>query len=76
VHEDWRDRLLANVADRLIAIFFHDEFDQHDPDELKHLRGSTMRRLFDLLYSAVLRLRSPQRTICSSTSRSLSSTKA
>jgi hypothetical protein len=55
MNKDWRDRLLANVADPLIASFFHDEYDQYNPDERKHLRGSTMRRLFDLLYSPVLR---------------------
>jgi hypothetical protein len=55
VNKDWRDRLLANVSDPLIASFFHDEYDQYNPDERKHLRGSTMRRLFDLLYSPVLR---------------------
>jgi hypothetical protein len=47
VNQDWRDRLLANVADPLVASFFHDASDQYNPDERKHLRGSTMRRLFD-----------------------------
>jgi hypothetical protein len=55
VNTDGRDRLLANVSDPLIASFFHDEYDQYNPDERKHLHGSTMRRLFDLLYSPVLR---------------------
>jgi hypothetical protein len=55
VNSDGRDRLLANVSDPLIASFFHDEYDQYSPDERKHLRGSTMRRLFHLLYSPVLR---------------------
>jgi len=32
-----------------------DEYDNYNPDERKHLRGSTMRRLFDFLYSPVLR---------------------
>jgi hypothetical protein len=54
-NKDWRDRLLTNVDDPLIGSFFHDEYDQYNPDERKHLRGSTLRRLFDLLYSPVLR---------------------
>ncbi len=55
VNKHWRDRLLANVSVPLIVSFFHDEYDQYNPDERKHLRGSTMRRLFDLLYSPVPR---------------------
>jgi hypothetical protein len=30
VNKDWRDRLLANVADPLIGSFFHDEYDQYN----------------------------------------------
>ena len=55
MNKDWRDRLIANVSDPLIASFFHDEYDQYNPDEREHLCGSPMRRLFDLLYSPVLR---------------------
>jgi hypothetical protein len=55
VNKDWRDRFSANVADPLIASFFRDEYDQYNPDERRHLRGSIMRWLFHLLYSLVLR---------------------
>ncbi len=53
--KDWRDRLLTRVDDRMIRSFFHDEFDQWDNRLRDTLEGSTMRRLFLLLYNPVLR---------------------
>jgi hypothetical protein len=55
LNKDYRDRLLANVSDELIASFFHHEYDQWDSRERMNLHGSTMRRLFLLLYSPTLR---------------------
>ncbi len=51
----YRDRLLANVPDELIVGFFRDEYDKWDSRERWNLQGSTMRRLFLLLYSPTLR---------------------
>ena len=53
--KEWRDDLLHRVPDRMIQSFFHDEFDQWDTRLRDTLEGSTMRRLFLLLYNPVLR---------------------
>jgi hypothetical protein len=50
-----RDRLLAQVADPLIHDFFHGEFEAYDKGERMTLLGSTLRRLFLLLYAPVVR---------------------
>jgi hypothetical protein len=50
-----RDRLLERVPDPLVTSFFHEEYDRWDERERVTLRGSTMRRLFLLLYSPILR---------------------
>ena len=51
----WRDQLLRQVADPLIHAYFQDEFDAYDRGERMHLLGSTLRRLFLLLYAPVVR---------------------
>ncbi len=51
----FRDGLLENVADELVTSFFRDEYDRWDARERMSLQGSTMRRLFLLLYSPTLR---------------------
>jgi hypothetical protein len=51
----WRDHLLTGLADDLVVSVFRDELDRLDPRERQHLAGSTLRRLFLLLYSPVLR---------------------
>ncbi len=53
--KEWRDGLLQRVPDRMIQSFFHDEFDQWDTKLRDTLEGSTLRRLFLLLYNPVLR---------------------
>ena len=50
-----RDGLLRQVADPLIHAYFQDEFDAYDRGERMHLLGSTLRRLFLLLYAPVVR---------------------
>src|SRR4051812_44474479 len=50
-----RDQLLAQVADPLIHDFFHGEFDAYTPSDRMNLSGSTLRRLFLLLYAPVVR---------------------
>lgn len=50
-----RDGLLKQVADPLIHDYFRDEFDAYDKGERMHLLGSTLRRLFLLLYAPVVR---------------------
>ena len=50
-----RDQLLRQVADPLIHAYFRDEFDAYDRGERMHLLGSTLRRLFLLLYAPVVR---------------------
>ena len=55
LRKDWRDRLLAQVPDELIRSFFWEEYDQWEPRERMTLQGSTLRRLFLLLYSPLLR---------------------
>ncbi len=50
-----RDQLLRQVADPLIHDYFRDEFDAYDKGERMHLLGSTLRRLFLLLYAPVVR---------------------
>ena len=51
----WRDHLLARVSDELVTSFFREEYDRWDERERMLLRGSTMRRLFLILYSPILR---------------------
>lgn len=51
----WRDELLATATDALVKSFFRDEFDRWAERERTTLAGSTMRRLFLLLYNPVLR---------------------
>ena len=50
-----RDALLRQVSDPMIADYFHTEFDAYDKGERMHLLGSTLRRLFLLLYAPVVR---------------------
>jgi DNA helicase HerA-like ATPase len=54
-HKSWRDHLLTQVDDELITSFFRDEYDRYDTQERLHLQGSTMRRLFLLLYNPIVR---------------------
>ncbi len=51
----WRDELLATTKDALVRSFFRDEFDRWAERERTTLQGSTLRRLFLLLYNPVLR---------------------
>jgi Helicase HerA, central domain len=51
----WRDELLATTKDKLVTSFFRDEFDRWAERERAVLQGSTLRRLFLLLYNPVLR---------------------
>lgn len=55
LRKDWRDQLLHNVSDELVRSFFWEEYDRWDERERMLLQGSTMRRLFLLLYSPILR---------------------
>ena len=50
-----REQLLGQVADPLIHDFFHDEFDAYTASDRMNLAGSTLRRLFLLLYAPVVR---------------------
>lgn len=50
-----RDALLGRVADPLIHDFFLNEFDAYDKADRMNLAGSTLRRLFLLLYAPVVR---------------------
>ena len=50
-----RDQLLRQVADPLIHDYFQSEFDAYDKGERMTLLGSTLRRLFLLLYAPVVR---------------------
>jgi hypothetical protein len=50
-----REELLQQVEDPMIADYFHTEFDAYDKGERMHLLGSTLRRLFLLLYAPVVR---------------------
>jgi hypothetical protein len=50
-----RDQLLRQVADPLIHDYFLNEFDAYDKGERMSLLGSTLRRLFLLLYAPVVR---------------------
>lgn len=50
-----REHLLQQVADPLIHDYFTSEFDAYDKGERMHLLGSTLRRLFLLLYAPVVR---------------------
>lgn len=55
LNKAWREQLLAQVSDPLVTSFFREEYDHWDERERMTLRGSTMRRLFLLLYSPILR---------------------
>lgn len=50
-----REQLLRQVTDPLVHEYFHGEFDAYDKGERMHLLGSTLRRLFLLLYAPVVR---------------------
>ncbi len=55
LEKGWRDELLATTKDELVRSFFRDEFDRWADRERTTLQGSTMRRLFLLLYNPVIR---------------------
>lgn len=55
VKPEWRDHLLSTVRDDLVLSFFRDEYDQWTTRERQTNQGSTMRRLFLLLYNPILR---------------------
>jgi hypothetical protein len=55
LEKSYREQLLQHVTDPLIADYFHTEFDAYDKGERLHLVGSTLRRLFLLLYAPVVR---------------------
>ena len=55
VEPAWRDRLLGRVDDELVRSFFRDEYDRWSVRERQTNQGSTMRRLFLLLYNPILR---------------------
>lgn len=55
LEKERRDWLLQRVADPLIQEFFLGEFDAYDKGERLSLLGSTLRRLFLLLYAPVVR---------------------
>jgi hypothetical protein len=50
-----RDQLLRQVTDPLIHDYFRDEFDAYTTSDRMNLAGSTLRRLFLLLYAPVVR---------------------
>lgn len=55
VKPEWRDELLSTVQDELVRSFFRDEFDRWTVRDRQINQGSTMRRLFLLLYNPILR---------------------